>query len=381
MRSSFTGRAQSPATLTKRQPNARQVSNGFASNGHASPTSNGHATHATSELESDGSSTSHTNGHTKKSSTSRRKKTTRALAKGKGKVVEKIDWEIPRKVFHSSIGFLTVGLYLSHTPPRIIIIALMGALAIIVPSDFLRFRYPSFARGWEACVGILMRESEKNRTNGTIWYILGVIFVLAVYPLDLAVVSILLLSWADTAASTFGRAFGRYTPPLPARIPVLGLPLAPRKSTAGFLAAFATGAGIVVGFWGFLAPRGVPNVGIETVRHLCWTWAGVGDSFTGGLGLRDFATLIGDNAVLTVESVTATVEAGAHAAGAAAQAAKAAMNVPSLETGGWIGLGITGLAAGLATAVAEALGIYSVSLVQNNGTHFAYQILAPWMTT
>lgn len=59
------------------------------------------------------------------------------------------------------------------------------------------------------------------------------------------------LSWADTTASTLGRLWGRYTPPLPSHVPGIRLlPFAPRKSLAGFLAAAITGALITIGFWG-----------------------------------------------------------------------------------------------------------------------------------
>lgn len=58
------------------------------------------------------------------------------------------------------------------------------------------------------------------------------------------------LSWSDTTASTIGRLWGRYTPPLPAHFPgVKQLPFAPRKSLAGFLAASVTGFCISIGFW------------------------------------------------------------------------------------------------------------------------------------
>ena len=48
---------------------------------------------------------------------------------------------------------------------------------------------------------------------------------------DIAIVSILLLSWSDTAASTFGRLYGRYGPML-----------RPGKSLIVSLAAMLTGA-------------------------------------------------------------------------------------------------------------------------------------------
>ena len=57
---------------------------------------------------------------------------------------------------------------------------------------------------------------------------------------------LLSLSWADTAASTIGRLYGSSTPPLPPQTPILRLPLAPRKSSAGFVAATLTGTSFLV---------------------------------------------------------------------------------------------------------------------------------------
>ncbi|KAJ8595734.1 hypothetical protein M405DRAFT_758676 [Rhizopogon salebrosus TDB-379] len=190
----------------------------------------------------------------------------------KHKTVKKqIDWEIPRKLLHSSIGFFTIYLYTSQGNPQTVIIALSSAVAILVPIDILRLKYPSCERVFEKCVGAFMRDSEKKSSNGVIWYLLGANTALIAFPLDIAVVSVLILSWADTAASTFGRLWGPLTPPLPARL--LGLPLAPRKSMAGFIAATVTGAAVAAGFWTYIAP----------IRdNLTWSWdAGVSSTFSG----------------------------------------------------------------------------------------------------
>lgn len=154
-------------------------------------------------------------------------------------------------------------------------------------------------------------------------------FALTFYPIDVATVSILMyvlsllqrikrhrhhpfqsLSWADTAASTVGRLFGAKTPRLPSRLPVLRLPLAPRKSVAGFIAATVTGTLIAIGFWGWVAPlrSGTPD--------LSWVWD--------------------DGATSPGFSSSSPGVAGA--------------------TGGWIGLGVVGVVAGLVSGVAEALG-------------------------
>jgi hypothetical protein len=94
-----------------------------------------------------------------------------------------VDWEIPRKTLHSSIGmsllffalflplteafmpgFLTIYLYVSHQSPRHVVFVLCAALAFLIPADLLRFRFSRFARIYEKFFGFLMRDSEKVRS-------------------------------------------------------------------------------------------------------------------------------------------------------------------------------------------------------------------------
>jgi len=222
---------------------------------------------------------------------------------------EKIDWEIPRKLLHSSIGFITLYGYITNSDVPRVMIFLWSALAIIIPADLLRFRSRQFERTYERALGFLMRESEKNSVNGVVWYILGVNFVLTFYPIDIATVAILILSWADTAASTIGRLFGSSSPRLPARLPILRLPFAPRKSLAGFMAASITGACITIGFWGWIAH-------MREGDAASWVW----------------------NEGVRLGSDTASCQ----------------------WIGGWTGLGIIGVAAGLVSGVAEALDLGSL---------------------
>ncbi|KAF8653635.1 hypothetical protein AX16_003787 [Volvariella volvacea WC 439] len=237
---------------------------------------------------------------------------------------KKVDWEIPRKLLHSSIGFLTIYLWLSRGNPKNVVVVLWTALLVIVPADILRLSYPPFERLYERVLGFLMRESEKKTTNGVIWYILGVNFALTFYPLDVATVSILILSWADTAASTFGRMFGSRTPRLPRRLPFLRLPLAPRKSLAGFIAASVTGACIAAGFWGCLLPY-------RTGSDITWSWS---------QGARAVST-----------------PGWMQALGGATVGHSLHRGIP---TGGWLGLTAVSAVAGLVSGVAEALDLGSL---------------------
>lgn len=90
-----------------------------------------------------------------------------------------------------------------------------------------------------------MRESEAHdRFNGVISYLAGLWATMYFCRKDVAVMSVLLLSWCDTAASTFGRLWGKYTPRIRRG-----------KSLAGSLAAFVFGVGSAILFWGIVAPR------------------------------------------------------------------------------------------------------------------------------
>ncbi|KAK0706923.1 hypothetical protein B0T26DRAFT_655886 [Lasiosphaeria miniovina] len=160
--------------------------------------------------------------------------------------------EVPRKALHVSIGFFVVWLYLSGTQTLAVCPYLLGALIPIAVVDVARHHYAPFNRFYVKVLGALMRESEFSGYNGVIFYLLGAWTVLFFFPKDVGVVGTLLLSWCDTAASTFGRLYGRFTPRIRRG-----------KSLAGSLAAFLVGVGTAAWFWGWLVPTMGPFPGDE----------------------------------------------------------------------------------------------------------------------
>ncbi|KAK4626622.1 CTP-dependent diacylglycerol kinase 1 [Fulvia fulva] len=153
--------------------------------------------------------------------------------------------EVPRKVLHVSIGFVTLWLYSAGAQKDQIHPMLLGILIPILSADLIRFRWPEFNRFYIRVLGPFMRESEAHdQFNGVISYVAGLWAAMYFCKKDVAVVSVLLLSWCDTAASTFGRLWGKYTPRIRRG-----------KSLAGSLAAFTFGVGSAVLFWGLVVPN------------------------------------------------------------------------------------------------------------------------------
>jgi diacylglycerol kinase (CTP) len=120
---------------------------------------------------------------------------------------------------------------------------LFSALVPIAATDILRHRSERINKIYIRCMGALMRETEVSGYNGVIWYLVGAYTVLRFFPKDIGVMGVLLLSWCDTAASTFGRLYGRYT-----------YSLRKGKSAAGTLAAWLVGVVTAAAFWGWFVP-------------------------------------------------------------------------------------------------------------------------------
>lgn len=148
-----------------------------------------------------------------------------------------------------------------------------------------------------------MRESEVNeKYNGVIWYLLGAWAVLRFLPKDVGVMSVLLLSWCDTAASTMGRMYGRYTPRI-----------RKGKSLAGSAAAAVVGVLTAGLFWGWVVPR-------------CW---GFEDSF---MFKGELALPSGIRGAVGWKEGQGTV-------------------------GGWVALGVMGLWSGFVASASEVVDI------------------------
>ncbi|KAI0425820.1 hypothetical protein F5Y09DRAFT_351919 [Xylaria sp. FL1042] len=209
--------------------------------------------------------------------------------------------EVPRKALHVSIGFFVYWLYVTGTQTSSVPPYLMAALVPIATVDFLRHKYASLNRLYVKYLGALMRETEYAGWNGVIFYLLGAWIVLRFFPKDVSVVSVMLLSWCDTAASTFGRLYGRYTPRIRRG-----------KSLAGSLAAFLVGVMTAGWFWGILAPRTGPFPGDDQHPFMFQGVLRMPAAMTNLLGLNEPAVLRGSAAVGVMSLWSGLVAAGSE---------------------------------------------------------------------
>jgi diacylglycerol kinase (CTP) len=200
--------------------------------------------------------------------------------------------EVPRKLLHVSIGFFTIWAYISGMQPSYISPYIIGALVPVATADYLRFTFPSFNRIYVRVLGALMRETEFNTWNGVIWYMLGVWIILTFFPKDVGIVGVLLLSWCDTAASTIGRAYGRYTPRI-----------RKGKSLAGSLAAFLVGVVTAASFWRWLAPLAGQNALEKDGPFMFTGTLKLPSAVRDGLSLTDAQSSITGGAALAVMSL------------------------------------------------------------------------------
>ncbi|CAH6720661.1 CTP-dependent diacylglycerol kinase 1 [[Candida] jaroonii] len=152
--------------------------------------------------------------------------------------------EIIRKVFHSSIGLITLWLYTLGVKKDQLVVPLGLLFLGVFTNDYIRLHNPSINKIVVEKMWFIIRESEINSYNGILSYLAGLFIVFSILPKDMAVMSVLLLSWADTAASTFGRKFGKYT-----------FQISHGKSFAGALASFFTGIFSSYLLYGYFIPQ------------------------------------------------------------------------------------------------------------------------------
>jgi dolichol kinase len=161
------------------------------------------------------------------------------LGVGKKKVAKLLS-EFRRKTFHL-LGLLVPAIYYAALKRKLLtqwqgvaIVGTIGGVMLIV--DILRLTVPAVNDLFIRHMGGLMRKKEKDRINGSTYYMIGCALTMAFFNPTIAIVSLLFLDLGDLMAALVGITFGR-------------IKLYGGKSLEGCLACFFTCCAIgLIGF-------------------------------------------------------------------------------------------------------------------------------------
>lgn len=113
-----------------------------------------------------------------------------------------------RQLYHSLSGLALVLItsYLDKFTDVYLILILFFITLVI---EAARLYLPGINRLFINYLGFLMRSEEKHNPTGTLYYLLGVLFSILLFPKEIALFSITVLAVGDPAAYIIGSNFGK----------------------------------------------------------------------------------------------------------------------------------------------------------------------------
>ena len=115
-----------------------------------------------------------------------------------------------RRVFHLAGGVALAAMIHRIGPGSTAALALLSAAVVVgLALDVARLGHPSVNLWFFRWFRTLASPREAGRVASSTWYVVGILLVRLLFPADVLVPSILVLSLADPAASVVGRLWGR----------------------------------------------------------------------------------------------------------------------------------------------------------------------------
>ncbi|AFM12686.1 diacylglycerol/polyprenol kinase family protein [Turneriella parva] len=124
-----------------------------------------------------------------------------------------------RKLFHLIGLVIPVGYFFTWLDPvspwqfkettRSLIFWITGVITIFfLVIEFLRFRFKLWQDLFVKVAGPMLKGKELNKMHGSVPYILALCLVVGFFPRDIAILSILFLTFGDPAAALVGGKYG-----------------------------------------------------------------------------------------------------------------------------------------------------------------------------
>lgn len=118
------------------------------------------------------------------------------------------DLHLKRKCFHAAFGCLFAYLRASDPSPSFVM-SLAAVVAIFCVGEFCRLYFPSFNAIQRSVFGAVMREHEQTQVSGIVFYLSGALLSSVLFSPTITILSLLILGFADPAASAFGIKLGK----------------------------------------------------------------------------------------------------------------------------------------------------------------------------
>lgn len=115
-----------------------------------------------------------------------------------------------RRLFHATNGTLVALALTWLDTPRATVLWILGVILLLLAIlDLVRLRVLAVNAFFFRAFKDLVSPREATGVASSTWYALGVLLTVALFPLPAAVSGILVMAWADPAASYIGRRWGR----------------------------------------------------------------------------------------------------------------------------------------------------------------------------
>lgn len=117
--------------------------------------------------------------------------------------------EVIRKVIHLSSSLLPLAYWFLFEREVILQIVIFLAVGFLL-AEFLRLRSSSVEKIFMSVFGSALRRHEKEKLTGATYVFTGSVLAIFLFPKEIAVAALLILSISDTLAALVGIPFGKH---------------------------------------------------------------------------------------------------------------------------------------------------------------------------
>jgi dolichol kinase len=114
-----------------------------------------------------------------------------------------------RNVFHALTGVTGVLLYqfvLGRTAALAVMLGILSVFGLLEISRRFSARWNDFLV--DRVFGMISRPHERHQVNGSTWFLIALVVIVFLYPKSVVTAAVLVLSFADPAASVAGKLWG-----------------------------------------------------------------------------------------------------------------------------------------------------------------------------